>query len=106
MKRLAVAVAIALSATPALAQRGAPFEQTEIDRLVPVFPDYVAPARTTRPLDGMPPEQSHLDLGALGMQEPVLIAQLGGGSYKSAAEPEEERKSVWANDHNFIAPPQ
>ncbi len=47
-------------------------------------------------------EQSMLDRGSVGIPEPVLLAQLGGGSYASGAESE----SPFAADHNFIAPPQ
>jgi hypothetical protein len=116
MKRLAIAIAVALSSTPALAAgavRGAPYEQTEIDRLAPVFEN--GPAPETRSVDDMGPAHSRLDLRALGMQEPVLIAQLGGGSYKSdasggasaaSAATGGEPKSAWETDHNFIAPPQ
>lgn len=71
MKRLIVAVAIALSTAPAVA--GAPFEQTELDRALP-------------------------SIGS----ERVLVAQMGGTSYKS----DEGNGSVWATDHNFIAPAQ
>ena len=35
MKRLIVAVAIALSGAPAIADVGAPFEQNELDRALP-----------------------------------------------------------------------
>ena len=72
MKRLIVAVAIALSTAPALADVGAPFEQTELDR------------------------------GTLATPERVLVAQIGGMSYKS----DEGSDAVWATDHNFIAPAQ
>lgn len=72
MKRLVVAAAIALFTAPALADVGAPFEQTEFDR------------------------------GTLGAPERVLVAQIGGMSYRS----DEGRESVWAADHNFIAPAQ
>jgi hypothetical protein len=32
----------------------------------------------------------------------VMVAQIGGSSYKSG----EDSESVWATDHNFIAPAQ
>jgi hypothetical protein len=50
----------------------------------------------------MPFEQTMLDRGAIGIAEPVLLAQLGGLSYKSG----EESESPFATDHNFIAPAQ
>lgn len=56
MKRLTVAVAIALSTTPAFADVGAPFEQAQLDRRV------------------------------LGTPERVVLAQLGGTPYKSGVE--------------------
>lgn len=77
MRKLLVAVTLALSAIPALAANGAPYEQNEIDRMLPQF------AKTT---------------------ERVQLAQLGGGAYTSQAE--DRTESPWANDHNFIAPPQ
>jgi hypothetical protein len=58
MKKLLVAVALALSAIPAFAADGAPYEQNEVDRMLPEF------------------------AGTTGR---VQIAQLGGGSYKSLA---------------------
>ena len=80
MKKLLVAVALALSAIPAFAGNGAPYEQNEIERMLPMLPEF---AETT---------------------DRVQLAQLGGGSYKSQAG--ESTESPWANDHNFIAPPQ
>jgi len=50
--------------------------------------------------DRMPFEQSLLDRGAVGLPERVLLAQIGGTSYKS----DEESESPFATDHNFIAP--
>lgn len=50
--------------------------------------------------DGLPFEQSLLDRRAVGLPEPVLLAQTGGTSYKS----DEESESPFANDHNFMAP--
>lgn len=74
MKRLIVAVAIALSTASALADAGAPFEQTELDRALPALTENAA--------------------------EHVLVAQIGNMSYKSG----EGSESAFANDHNFIAP--
>jgi hypothetical protein len=100
MKRLIVAVALALSTAPALAEhRDAPFEQTELDRALPTVPGSIT-AYEPMSSERMPFEQSMLDRGSLGLPEPVLLASTGGTSYKSG----EETESVWANDHNFIAP--
>lgn len=98
MKRLIIAAAIVF-AGPALAESSAPFEQAELDRALPSVPASVtayAPIAKER----MPFEQSQLDRGAIGEPEEVQLTQVGTGSYKSA----EPSESVWANDHNFIAP--
>jgi hypothetical protein len=101
MKRLIVAVAIALSSAPVLADAGAPFEQNELDRVLPNVPQSVAaPEPIAR--ENMPFEQSQLDRGSVGIAEPVLLASVGGTSYKS----DEDGGSPWSGDHNFIAPAQ
>jgi hypothetical protein len=74
MKRLIIAAALGVSGT-ALAEAGKPFEQTELDRMLPAI-------SVTEP-------------------GPVQLAQVGGGSYHSAELP---GTNPWANDHNFIAP--
>jgi hypothetical protein len=100
MKQLIVAVAIALCASPALAEReDLPFEQNELDRALPSVPENVT-ARESISSDRMPFEQTLLDRGYLGDREHVMVAQIGGLSYKSG----EEAGSPWATDHNFIAP--
>jgi hypothetical protein len=101
MKRFIVAVAFALSAAPALANVGAPFEQNELDRALPNVPESVS---TYEPIasDRMPFEQTQLDRAILGTPETVLLAAVGGMSYKS----DEGGESPWASDHNFIAPAQ
>jgi hypothetical protein len=120
MKRITLAVAIGLLAVPALAQTGMPYEQTEIDRLVPTFRN--GPAPEIRSADDLPPAQSQLHPRDLGMPDRVQLAQVGTSSYKSSAsggatavtganaESSEDsgnaRRSVWDTDHNFIAPPQ
>lgn len=101
MKRLIVAVAVALSTAPALADVGAPFEQNELDRALPSVSETTA-AYERISSDRMPFEQTQLDRGSIGSPEPVLVAQLGSMSYKS----DEDSESVWATDHNFIAPAQ
>jgi hypothetical protein len=100
MKRLVVAVALALSTAPALAEhRDTPFEQNELDRALPALPAGAAPHEPI-PSERMPFEQSMLDRGHVGLPEPVLLASTGGTSYKSG----EESESPWASDHNFISP--
>src|SRR3954468_18425238 len=103
MKRLIVAVALALSAAPALANTNAPFEQTELDRQLPALPDNVVvyePSGSSRAR--MPFEQTQFDRGDFATPEHVQVAQIGNRSYKS----DESRESPWAMDHNFIAPAQ
>jgi hypothetical protein len=102
MKRLIVAVAIALSTAPALADVGAPFDQNELDRALPALSENVT---TYEPVSSerMPFEQSQLDRGSVGIPEQVRLAQIGGTSYKSS---DEESESAWSTDHNFIAPAQ
>ena len=78
MKRLITAVSFAVLAVPAFAaERGAPFEQTELDRVLPEVP---------------------------GGGERVMVASIGDTVYVSAEE--SDGASPWASDHNFIAPAQ
>jgi hypothetical protein len=78
MKCLIVAVSFVAVAVPALADTGAPFEQTQLDRMLPE-------------LEG----------------QPVRYAMSADGviSDRSIAT-DRDSNGVWANDHNFIAPPQ
>jgi hypothetical protein len=100
MKRLIVAVAIALSTAPALAELGAPYEQNELDRALPAVPENVA-AYEQISSERMPFEQTQLDRGDLGTREHVRVAQIGSLSYKSS---DEGSESPWTSDHSFIAP--
>jgi hypothetical protein len=103
MKRLIVAVALALSAAPALADTNGPFEQNELDRQLPALPDNVAVyERSDSSRAAMPFEQTQFDRGDFATPEHVKVAQIGGTSYKSG----QSGESPWAMDHNFIAPPQ
>jgi hypothetical protein len=109
MKHLALAVALALCAVPALADDRAPFEQTQLDRALPSVPTTTVGYETIAN-DRMPFEQSQLDRALVDMpgistSERVQLAQLGGMSYKSGGD-STEGESPWANDHNFIAPAQ
>jgi len=109
MKRLALAVVIALStvpAVPALADDRSPFEQSQLDRALPTLPEKVAASEPTVSADRMPYEQSRIDAALPNLpdtRERVMVAQIGGASYKSAAE---DSGSPWADDHHFIAPAQ
>jgi hypothetical protein len=98
MKRLIVAVALALSTAPALADTGAPFEQNELDRALPTVPETFGTYERMSS-ERMPFEQTELDRGELATHEPVRLASIGG-SYKS----EEGGESPWMSDPSFIAP--
>lgn len=83
MKRIIAAVSFAILAIPAIgAETGAPFEQNQLDR---------------DPL--------------LGYRSTVLVAAAGGksvsdASFATSTDSDASTDAVWANDHNFIAPPQ
>lgn len=106
MKRLALAIALALSTAPLLADNGAPFEQTQLDRALPNLADNVAASEPISQ-DRMPYEQVQIDRALPdlpGTSGRVQVAQLGGTSYMSAEEA--DAVAPWTTDHNFIAPPQ
>jgi hypothetical protein len=110
MKHLLAAFSLAVLSAPALAA-GLPFEQVEIDRLVPVIPES-RHLGVDYPFGGTPPyNQLDVDMAQPDVRvraEPSLVAS--GGSTRSDLEISLAREtmdaSVWANDHNFIAPPQ
>lgn len=107
MKKLVVAVALALSAVPAFADNGAPYDQNEIDRMLPMLPEKTGTESTPVSRERMPFDQVEIDRALPQFAETperVQLAQLGGGSYKSQAE--ESTASPWANDYHFIAPAQ
>jgi hypothetical protein len=101
MKRLIAAVALAVSAGAVMAETGAPFEQNELDRMLPSLPDNVA-SYSAIPASSLPFEQTQFDRGDSASPESVKLAQVGAASYKS----DEGSESVWANDHNFVSPAQ
>ena len=106
MKRLTLAVVIALSTVPALADDRAPFDQSQLDRALPTLPEKVAASEQTVSAERMPYEQNRIDAALPNLpdtRERVMLAQIGGTSYKSEVE---ESGSPWANDHHFIAPAQ
>ena len=78
MKRLVVAVSFVAFAVPALADSGAPFEQNQLDRMLPEMEG--RPVRYAMSTDGVISDRS--------------IAS------------DRDSNGVWANDHNFVAPPQ
>jgi hypothetical protein len=109
MKQLVLAVALALAAAPTLADDrfGAPCDQNEIDRMLPVLPESAQAESVTVSKDRLPFDQVEIDRMLPNLPdttERVQLAQVGGGSYKSQGE--ESAESPWANDYHFIAPAQ
>ncbi|HEX2199597.1 MAG TPA: hypothetical protein VHG88_13405 [Burkholderiales bacterium] len=117
MKRHIVAVALAVSAAPALAlEIGAPYDQSQVDRQLPniefpVVAPYVADARS--PYDQLAVDRAVPNLPA---QRSVQYAA-AAGSTRSDAEISTEgavnltsgsglATGPWANDYHFIAPAQ
>jgi hypothetical protein len=111
MKRLIFVAAIAVISASALADVGKPFEQLEIDRLLPVIPE----SRITGvdyPFGGTPPyNQLDVDLALpdVDVRPSATLVALGGNT-RSDVELSvgmiTMNASPWASDHNFIAPPQ
>jgi hypothetical protein len=111
MKQLIAAFSLAVLSLPALADKGMPFEQVEIDRLVPVIPE-PKHLGVDYPFGGTPPyNQLDVDMALPDIRvrpETSLVAS--GGNTRSDLEISLANgtmdASPWANDHNFIAPAQ
>ena len=100
MKRLILAASIAVSAT-AYADNGKPFEQTELDRVLPQIEFApVAPyvAASNAPYEDLVIDRMLPNLPAKATQ----YAEADGGTRVDASS--EATESPWAKDHNFIAP--
>jgi len=100
MKRLTLAVSIAIS-TAAFADNGKPFEQTELDRVLPQIEFApVAPyvAGSNAPYEELVTDRMLPNLPAKATQ----YAEVDRGSRVDASS--EATESPWAKDHNFIAP--
>ena len=96
MKRVIAAASFAILAFPAFAaERGAPFEQMQLDRgfLAQVANGASAPGSGASSAGGsrMPYEQLAIDRGV----PPYTLPHEHAG-----------RNSAWAQDFNFVAPPQ
>jgi hypothetical protein len=109
MKRIIAAVSFALLAAPAFAADvGKPFEQLDIDRALPNVPER-ASSEIVYPFGGSAPfEQLAIDRALPNIPENSAMFASVGGSTRSDSEiaTQEGGGSPWANDHNFIAPPQ
>ena len=106
MKRTLAALAISLVALNANAlEVTAPYEQLNIDRALPNIDfapvqAYVADARA-------PFEQLAIDRALPNLRgQNVQFASTGGTRSDASAADEASVGSPWANDQNFIAPPQ
>jgi hypothetical protein len=106
MKRTIAAVSFAVLAVPAFAG-GLPYEQTLVDRALPNLAEKAV--RTESPDKfGAPFEQSAIDR-ALPNIEPrrTRVAEFRGDTRSDLEIASEPRAvSMWANDHNFVAPAQ
>lgn len=108
MKRLIIAASFAVLAVPAFAfEAGLPYEQTVIDRALPNVQQgasFVRPASVA----SAPYEQNAVDR-ALPNIEPrrTRFAAASGATRTDAGiAAGTDNGSVWATDHNFIAPAQ
>jgi hypothetical protein len=113
MKRIIAAALLASLTLPAFAvEIGAPFEQTQLDRQLPnvkdpVVADQASSGGTFFGLKaGAPYEQYRIDTALPNVKDPVVTprTQVAGphtGVYGSS-----EATGAFANDWNFIAPPQ
>jgi len=92
-----IVVAAAFAATSALgAETGLPFEQTQFDRTLPNVPE-----RSVASGESVLVASSNQGSGARATD---AARASGGASAVAASSP--FATGVWANDHNFIAPPQ
>ena len=117
MKRLIAAVSFAAFAVPSIAaEYGKPFEQLDLDRALPQvnIPAVESRSADTRSL---PYEQAQVDrvLPSFGSSEaPRLVASSGNTRSDVEIAVQSERvdstgryslaTGPWANDHNFVAP--
>ena len=112
MKRIFAAALLAALTLPAFAfDTGAPFEQTQLDRQLPnvkepVVSDQASSGGTLFGLrEDAPYEQYRIDTALPNVKDPVVAprAQFAG---PATAYGLSEANGSFANDWNFIAPPQ
>jgi len=105
MKRALIAVAVALLASPALAlEVGSPFEQAELDRMLPDI--QFAPVKPYTPDARAPYEQLVIDRALPDLPERATQFAGAAGETRTDAGPDgAPAESPWAHDWNFIAPP-
>jgi hypothetical protein len=90
------AIHIQVSSGSYVADSSAPFEQTQFDRTLPNVPE-----RTVASSESVLVARSHQGSPARATD----ASQASGGASAVAAR-SPFATGVWANDHNFIAPPQ
>src|SRR5438105_135769 len=112
MKRIIAAALLAALTVPAFAfETGAPFEQTQLDRQLPkvkdpVLADQASSGGTFFGLrEDAPYEQYRIDTALPNVKDPVVAprTQFAG---PTSAYTSSEATGAFANDSNFIAPPQ
>ena len=111
MKRTLVALLLASMTLPAFAvEVGAPFEQTQFDRALPSVKDPVVDTASSGSTffgikESAPYEQYKIDTALPNVKDPVVSqpVQVAG---PATAYSSSEATGPWAQDWNFIAPPQ
>jgi hypothetical protein len=112
MKRIIAALSFTLLAAPVFAADiGAPYEQTVADMALPNVKDPAVTQSDTKPTlfgqpVGLPYEDTVAQMKLPDVKDPVISGQntvLAGPATPGASA---EATGVWANDPNFIDPPQ
>ena len=106
MKRSIAAVSLLVLATAVLAEHRKPFEQLDLDRALPSIAE---PSDVVSFVyDGSAPYEQVMVDRALPVLpvEPSQVAASGITRSDSEIATDDAGESPWANDHNFIAPPQ
>jgi hypothetical protein len=112
MKRIIAAAVLAALTVPAFAfETGAPFEQTQFDRQLPNVKDPVVDEQASSggTFYGLkvtaPYEQYRIDTALPNVKDPLVMprTQFAGPASESGSL---EATGAFAQDHNFIAPPQ
>jgi hypothetical protein len=112
MKRIIAATLLAALAVPAFAlDIGAPYEQTVQDMQLPDVKDPVVNDSSSSGAtffgikEDAPYEQYRIDMALPNVKDPVVTQRTQvAGPAVSGSSP--EATGVWAQDWNFIAPPQ
>ena len=112
MKRIIAALSFALLAAPVFAADiGAPYEQTVADMALPNVNDPVVTQSDSKPTlfgqpVGLPYEYTVAQMKRPNVKDPVNTGENTLVAGPAVAGASTEATGVWANDPNFIAPPQ